>query len=172
MKRRPLTILFVSSLALTIAASAFWIRSYWISDWLSLIHRQRPGSVIGISIATLRGACASSLQFSNGDYGDPRNTFLKYSPQSLQSYIMPPFKTSAPRWLGFGLSLEHHYFQLILPFWFPTILLLSSTSLLLTLLRRALRRQQQGLCPTCGYDLRASPSLCPECGNNPNAPTN
>jgi hypothetical protein len=33
--------------------------------------------------------------------------------------------------------------------------------------RKAARRRRPGLCPACGYDLRATPALCPECGAVP-----
>jgi hypothetical protein len=43
----------------------------------------------------------------------------------------------------------------------PTIVILKK--------RRTRRAKLQGLCPSCGYDLRATPDRCPECGSTPSA---
>jgi hypothetical protein len=34
---------------------------------------------------------------------------------------------------------------------------------------RSARRMTAGLCPACGYNLRATPGRCPECGTVPAA---
>jgi hypothetical protein len=58
-------------------------------------------------------------------------------------------------WREFGVSL---------PYWF----LLGCTGILpilwLRCYRRARGRREGCLCPSCGYDLRATPERCPECG--------
>ena len=61
------------------------------------------------------------------------------------------------------LSTVHH--QLIVPYW-----MLLVTAIALPAYRLAhwfARSRLVGMCPVCGYDLRATPDRCPECGHVP-----
>jgi hypothetical protein len=54
----------------------------------------------------------------------------------------------------------------------PWLALVAVTALLPTvwvLVARPRRAWRHGLCPACGYDLRATPDRCPECGAVPAA---
>jgi hypothetical protein len=73
---------------------------------------------------------------------------------------------------GFGQNATLEYergvvirrsWGLVFPMWIPVGLLAAVPTT--RLLRRSCRRRyRQGLCPACGYDLRATPGRCPECG--------
>jgi hypothetical protein len=64
---------------------------------------------------------------------------------------------------GLGIHL------LRLPYWpiAAATALLPAWRLLTHRRRRRRARAAQGLCPRCGYDLRATPDRCPECGTIP-----
>lgn len=48
------------------------------------------------------------------------------------------------------------------PFWYPVVL---AAIWPMASLARVWHRRRTGLCPSCGYDLRASTDRCPECGS-------
>jgi hypothetical protein len=61
----------------------------------------------------------------------------------------------------------------IVPYW-PFALACGAVNVLdlrrIMIRKRREARVARGLCPGCGYDLRATPGLCPECGAAPPPP--
>jgi hypothetical protein len=60
-------------------------------------------------------------------------------------------------------SMSGRLFRVCLIVLFAPVLLLVLPFTFRSMIRR--RRESEGLCPHCGYDLRASDERCPECGN-------
>jgi hypothetical protein len=173
-KRRLFNFVAALSLVLAVAILALWVRSYWVSDWIALIHRHAPGRVSSISAATWSGAMGVYLALpSNGsDYGDRRDTLFQYNPQPIDVHGLEglyPFPPNYPRWLGFGwlVGTDRRSFLLVVPNWFAATMASAAAWLALRKARRHWRARRLGCCPRCGYDLRATPDRCPECGAAP-----
>ena len=192
MKRRVLTILSAFSLLLSIALTILWIRSYWrfvdfgwiVTERSHEAYTQtvaRLGSSRGTILITFRDVIwpwsnPSSAQVSvawensRGGYwtSDPKAPDLTVTAQpsdrgwginlfryEIRRLDVPPVGGD-PGLRGIILKLPHALVcpALAIP---PLLILLRS--------RRERRILRKGLCPSCGYDLRATPHRCPECGS-------
>ncbi|HEX2922692.1 MAG TPA: hypothetical protein VHS28_01540 [Chloroflexota bacterium] len=185
----PLRYVSAISLVLCIGVALLWVRSYRAADnieWSILetkygrlyahngrlwIHQSQlyradgnPGFSSRFNYQTTQPATAAQeerelireLEFNSR----MRGTFVHKNHLGMQymSYGRPPIKYSTTPFTSY----------LSLPLWpFPLILAVIPSLHLSSLLYRRLRsrhRKSRGLCPTCGYDLRASKDRCPECG--------
>ena len=146
-----------------------WARSRWVSD------------DVGYAVAVDGAPPQRSLGFAHGG-GDVAIILIDardgdvLRPGWRHARLAPgPIRQMMPDrvigMFGYGVmnsttALPGTYFAIVVPYWL--LALLSAVPLILTgfryRLRRAARRIAAGLCPTCAYDLRASPGRCPECG--------
>ena len=60
-----------------------------------------------------------------------------------------------------------HWLVVGVPYWFTGPVAGVLPYLWVARFRRRRERTRSGLCPDCGYDLRATPGRCPECGTVP-----
>jgi hypothetical protein len=72
------------------------------------------------------------------------------------------------RFAGGTLDLSNlltcHYSAIIVPYWFAMLTLFPLPARAVRRTWVTWRRNRSGLCPICGYDLRATSDRCPECG--------
>ena len=165
MLRRLFTIFAALSLLLCIASVVLWVRSY---GW-----KEGIGYSTWFSAFTRYGALCVTLDFN--DYGVKRGFAANRRPQSRRGNSLVDRPDA--RFTGFGYK-RHGWadwpkptWVVLVPMWFVTAATALPPGLWLRSAyrrRAAVARTAKGLCPACGYDLRATPGRCPECGCTPN----
>ncbi|HET6247856.1 MAG TPA: hypothetical protein VFE47_09170 [Tepidisphaeraceae bacterium] len=158
--------IMVGLLLLGVAAAAVWLRSHWCDDWISRSADQT--STFAMSFDSHHGRFAIWRRCMRG--GDPRPMHWTLDANGYQGqdpFIFWDWNT------GIGgcntltsVSWATRSRAVMLPDWAIVFLLMAPPIAWFagTSRRRIRRRQRAGLCPACGFDLRASPLRCPECG--------
>jgi hypothetical protein len=171
--------LTVLSLLLCAATCVLWVRSYSGTDYLS---RSQLLSSNPAEVTTRRHGVAwthGEVRVSAGT-----STYLPAGPPDPAAYW--GWGRLGPGHMGWDATpvasdwdrIGFHRYQtgwsasfaddqeggVAVPAWLP-VLALALPSLAWGVRRvRRRRRLDTGLCPACGYDLRATPDRCPECG--------
>ncbi|HSI36313.1 MAG: hypothetical protein ACAI43_02255 [Phycisphaerae bacterium] len=183
------------SLLLAIAAAILWARSY--RGWVGIVPAdsivRRSGDVwyeVGSSHGTFYGLRARqpvlteiwpaardavpmvdsqlfAVRLSRSEALDVHTSSLATWESGTRDtrvfYNVPPPRGDPAR------LLRYHYVDVKCWLVAAVFSLLPGTRLITWLVRGRRRRRgsRVGLCPVCGYDLRATPDRCPECGTIP-----
>jgi hypothetical protein len=175
-RRRLFTLCSALSLLLCVAVCVLWARSYFRGDHLLWSDHQGWFDLNSASgfVWTTRGI------YGPGSAGNGRWLYRELGASWLETDRQGKRRTAAgyaglvlrepsKHWRVAGVeyisaAYGDRSWTLFLPYW---SLSLATVILPAVWLHRRLRqrtRSLHGLCPRCGYDLRASPDRCPECG--------
>ena len=167
-RRRLLNLLTGLSLLLCVAVVVLWVRSYWRMDHVSRYWPQSYREVV-----SARGDVVMRVTtYPRPVPRTPEELRLRHRSGPADSGLgvrgsgwLEPlgFRRATLRHPGGGYTLRIVTF----PWW--VVLLVAALPAALggwLAYRRhvAHSRRLSGLCPRCGYDLRATPGRCPECG--------
>jgi hypothetical protein len=162
-------------IALLVGVATLWARSYWRAD----------ERAFAVSALRVRGVYSAGGEFCVEFYGT-RNQSGEW-PAAVEYSESTPYPIQGLWWKSedrgermalifrygeniAGIDRESGVFPfVVVPYavlfallaMYPTVLTIAS-------LRRKGRRFA-GRCPTCGYDMRATPERCPECGTSAHA---
>ena len=192
MLSRLLTLAAILSLLVIAAIASLWLRSHHIPD--KFVHsgvKTFPDGSLRLRTTQLTfagGECRLHIrdnnfnaawvqlrgpppppkpwQWRDDEYYDTMSDFFDGRQPTWSwlgvAYFTPPdssgtYRSTRPR--SYQRTITRVRVSLGVPLLAATVL----PALWLT--RRYLRRRPSGLCPKCGYDLRATPNRCPECGH-------
>jgi hypothetical protein len=177
----------VLSLTVCLTTLVFWARGYFANDWLHYVTFRQARHWTQYSLTSNKG----SIYFSYFDYRFNTDAQfqdyarLREAPEGFSYQGYPPrdndyLTGSRMRRLGFLFNAQYDtpdargsysFPRAAFPHWSVALLTAALPALRLYLaLHRRRQQNRLGLCPSCGYDLRATPDRCPECGHVPQGP--
>ena len=175
--RRLFTVCSAASLLLCVAACVLWARSYSVADrflvngsrWRHTHHQAVSGFMTSLNGHLIFSHAAYPRDYEgDGDLAHHRKPIRYSLEQSRSEHFLPAdyddvFGFAIGR--GGRMNSDLHWVQIP----HGSVVLAASVAPLLwgRSLARRRRRIAKRLCPSCGYDLRASPDRCPECGTMP-----
>ena len=162
MTRRLLNLLTGLSLLLCGAVAALWVRSEFVMDRVVLNSTRNfvefNGRRGGLWLLWVREPIAGRLWVS-----------LEHERRPPHPVIVRPYTRLHP--MGFSLHRSVRGGMkpgvstwVTAPYWFVMGLAAVPPLVRHSALRKRRGQRSRGLCPACGYDLRATPGRCPECG--------
>jgi hypothetical protein len=184
MARRLFTLLSALSLLLCVAVAVLWVRSHSAGDKVSYgwtaLPETRQVTLLGYTNRGMLFLSRYDVRFSGpippGFWGDPAGRlrweqYRPYPPSApADRYLLGFRATDASRSTALsdppGVARVERWRIVAVPLWVPLLALgiWPAARLWLWRRRRGARRLAKGLCPSCAYDLRATPGRCPECG--------
>jgi hypothetical protein len=160
----------LTSLLLCVAAALLWVRSRWVRDAFTWSTADSPYPQYGYT------SCMGIVTANCWELNEPppRGPEFDHLVRKVDPQFAADYRDSLAEntWHGFAYrhwdtggadrDLHLRYYWAV-PLWFVVLI---TGALPAAAFRRRFRgiRQSPGLCPACGYDLRATPERCPECG--------
>jgi hypothetical protein len=189
-RRRLFNLAAAVSLVLCVATAALWgMGRSWLGPrpydrqpvvgrWFYRVYDSRSAGCIGLEIYH---------DWPTYNVSPPLGPKLSYTPEALAWYDKVPSGVHY-RKLGFGYDHDTYfevngtpsmvamgrYVMVGIPLWAAGLTWAAPIpfAAIIRRRRRVRSRMKRGLCPTCGYDLRATPERCPECGTESFLSTN
>ena len=181
MAKFALRVIGVAWLIGVLLIALLWVRSYWRTDELhaGYWHYQQHGRYVGyydawqLEVFSCRGTlqgdvCIRACIAGPGRYeafpGQKGKHVTLNPPDAIRLSDVQQQLANAKGIAGLKYSADRFSRNASLPYWVLLLIGLVPPVCSYFAFRRRRHQGREGLCGTCGYDLRAGHDRCPECG--------